>query len=185
MPYIQTIPYDESTGELRDIYDDLIKGRGKLAAVHQIQSLNPQALIAHMDLYKAVMFNRSPLKRYQQEMVAVVVSAANQCRYCIRHHQEALNFYWKDDVRTQFLVTDRTQADLSERDEGLCAFAEALTRHPGRATQTDTDRLRGLGWSDRAILDTTQVVAYFNFVNRLVLGLGVELTEQDVKGYRY
>jgi uncharacterized peroxidase-related enzyme len=185
MSYINTIPYNESTGELREIYDGLIKGRGKLAAVHQIQSLNPQALIAHMELYKAVMFNRSPLKRYQQEMIAVVVSAANQCRYCIRHHQEALNFYWKDEARTQYLVTDRTQADLSDRDEGLCAFAEALTRHPGQASEADTQRLRDLGLEDRAILDATQVVAYFNFVNRLVQGLGVELSEEDVKGYRY
>jgi uncharacterized peroxidase-related enzyme len=185
MPYIQTIPYDESTGDLRTIYDGLIKARGKLAAVHQIQSLNPKALIAHMDLYKAVMFNRSPLKRYQQEMIAVVVSAANECRYCIRHHQEALNFYWKDEDRTERLVTDRTQAGLSPQDQGLCVFAESLTRHPGQATQADTDRLRDLNMDDRAILDATQVVAYFNFVNRLVLGLGVELSEAEVKGYRY
>jgi len=185
MPYIQTIPYDESDSELRAIYDGLIKARGKLAAVHQIQSLNPKALIAHMDLYKAIMFNRSPLKRYQQEMIAVVVSAANQCRYCIRHHQEALNFYWKDVDRTDRLVADRTQAGLSPQDLGLCAFAESLTRYPGKASQEDTDRLRELGLEDRTILDATQVVAYFNFVNRLVQGLGVELDEEEVTGYRY
>ena len=185
MPYIKTISYDQSSGELRTIYDGLIKARGKLAAVHQIQSLNPKALIAHMDLYKAVMFNRSPLKRYQQEMIAVVVSAANQCQYCIRHHQEALNFYWKDDTRTEQLVGDRTQAGLDDQDLGLCTFAEALTLHPGKASEADTDRLRNLGLDDRAILDATQVVAYFNFVNRLVQGLGVTFTEEEVKGYRF
>jgi hypothetical protein len=42
MPYIETIPYEDSTGELRQIYDSLVKARGKLATVHQIQSLYPR-----------------------------------------------------------------------------------------------------------------------------------------------
>jgi alkylhydroperoxidase family enzyme len=47
------------------------------------------------------------------------------------------------------------------------------------------EKLRELGASDRAILDADLVIAYFNFVNRLVLGLGVELEDDEGKGYRY
>jgi alkylhydroperoxidase family enzyme len=39
--------------------------------------------------------------------------------------------------------------------------------------------------SDSAILDATLVVAYFNFVNRIVLALGVESSELEVQGYRF
>lgn len=185
MPYIKTISYEESAGDLRQIYEGLIRARGKLAEVHQIQSLNPAALIAHMELYKAVMFSRSPLKRYQQEMMAVVVSAANQCRYCIKHHQEALLFYWKDEARVDQLLHSRETAGLNEVDLGLCWYAEALTLSPSEVTQEEIEQLRSLGLDDRAILDATQVIAYFNFVNRLVSALGVEFTEDEATGYHY
>lgn len=185
MPYIETIRYEDSTGELRQIYDSLIKARGKLAEVHQIQSLNPAALMAHMDFYKAVMFARSPLKRYQREMLAVVVSAANQCQYCIAHHTEALLFYWKDTDRAARLLSDRANAGLTTLDLALCQYAEALTLSPGEMSSRHIENLRAQGLDDRAILDASQVIAYFNFVNRLVLGLGLATEEEESKGYHY
>jgi alkylhydroperoxidase family enzyme len=42
-------------------------------------------------------------------------------------------------------------------------------------TQQDIEHLRGLGWTDRAIHDAAQVTAYFNYINRLADGLGVDL----------
>ncbi len=53
-------------------------------------------------------------------------------------------------------------------------YAEKLTRSPAQASRQDVERLRALGWDDRAILDTTQATAYFNYVNRIAQGLGVE-----------
>lgn len=186
MAFIKTISFEESDGPLRDVYENLIRTRGKLAEVHKIQSLNPDALIAHMDLYKAVMFARSPLKRYQREMMAVIVSRANRCRYCVEHHSRALMFYWKDEQRIERLLRNRQEAGLSEADIELCRFAENLTLKPSTtAEKTEHERLRRQGFDDRAILDATQVIAYFNFVNRLVLALGLEFSEEEVKGYHY
>ena len=51
MAYIDVIDYDRAEGELKEIYDDLIQSRGKLADVHMIQSLNPKSIVNHMDLY--------------------------------------------------------------------------------------------------------------------------------------
>ena len=45
--------------------------------------------------------------------------------------------------------------------------------------------LRAVGLDDRAILDACQVVAYFNFVNRIAQGLGVEFSADEVRGYKY
>lgn len=185
MTYIQTIPYEESEGLLRDIYDQLVQSRGKLARVHQIQSLHPEGLLAHMELYKAVMFGRSPLKRYQREMIAVIVSAANKCSYCIAHHQEALMFYWKDRVRCEALGEDWKQVDLSNRNVAICRYAERLTLQPVGGGPGAVEELRKEGFDDRSILDIAQIVAYFNFVNRLVLGLGVTASADEVEGYKY
>ena len=62
--------------------------------------------------------------------------------------------------------------------------AEKLTTAPGAMTESDLGELRAVGLSDRDILDLTLVTAYFNFVNRIAQGLGVEFTAAEVGGYR-
>lgn len=56
MARIQVIDYPDATGELKEIYNDLLGKRGKLAEVHKIQSLNPATIVHHMDLYMAIMY---------------------------------------------------------------------------------------------------------------------------------
>jgi uncharacterized peroxidase-related enzyme len=56
----------------------------------------------------------------------------------------------------------------------LCDFAFNLTVEPARIDQADIDALRGHGWSDRAIHDAIQVIAYFNYINRVAEAVGVE-----------
>lgn len=186
MPNIKVIPYEEATGQLIDVYEGLIEKRGKLAAVHTIQSLNPDSIIAHMELYMTIMFSQSPLSRAQREMIAVVVSAANSCEYCQQHHGAALNNYWKDEERVGMLRKNYESAGLNETDVLLCRYAVELTLHPDNfGIANKTESLRQGGFDDRAILDTTLVVAYFNFVNRIVLALGVETEEKAGEGYKY
>lgn len=60
-------------------------------------------------------------------------------------------------------------------DRALCDHAVKLSRTPAEVTQADVDRLRELGLSDQAISDATQVIAYFNYMNRIADGLGVDL----------
>ena len=185
MAYIETISYEDAEGELKDIYDQLINDRGKLADVHRIQSLNPPTIVSHMQLYMDVMFGKSPLRRYQREMIAVVVSAANQCEYCIQHHAEALLHYWKNEEKLQQLQTDFEQLDLSETDSALCRYAHFQTLAPQNSDGSQVEALRQTELSDRAILDATLIIGYFNFVNRIVLSLGLAPNEEEVKGYKY
>lgn len=186
MAFIDIIEPEDATGSLKEIYDDLKKKRGKLAQIHKIQSLNPETITAHMDLYMSVMFSQSPLSRAQREMMAVVVSAANDCEYCQMHHGEALNHYWKDRDRVAQLRNDYNKLDLDNVDKRLCQLARELTLNPNGINKDKyITPLKNTGLSDRAILDAVLVISYFNFVNRMVLGLGVETDEQEVQGYKY
>ena len=54
-------------------------------------------------------------------------------------------------------------------------YAVKLTRTPGEMGEGDVERLREVGFDQVAILDICQVVSYFNYVNRMADGLGVEL----------
>ncbi len=185
MPYIRVIQQEDAEGELLKIYNNLLKSRGQLAEVHKIQSLHPKSIVAHMDLYMCIMFGRSDLMRYQREMIAVIVSQTNDCAYCIAHHSEALMHFWQDRSKIDVLLDDFEQADIDDTDIALCHLARQLTESPNHADKERNIRiLQELGMTDRGILDATLVIAYFNFVNRIVLGLGVEL-EADPGGYHY
>lgn len=186
MANITVISYEEATGKLKDIYDDLIAKRGKLAEIHKIQSLHPDSIIAHMELYMTIMFEQSPLSRAQREMVAVVVSSANGCYYCQLHHGAALNNYWKNPEKIERFKKDFSNTELTSPDMALCQYANKLTRDPEKFENEDkTQILRQAGFEDRAILDATLVIGYFNFVNRIVLALGVEPEEKAGDGYNY
>jgi uncharacterized peroxidase-related enzyme len=186
MSRIKVIPYDESTGRLREIYDSLISKRGKLADVHTIQSLRPESIVKHVDLYMEIMFSKSELSRAEREMMAVVVSAANGCEYCQLHHAQALNHYWKNDERINRLRIDFEKADLNHRELALCSFANLLTVAPEAFEDAKyLNPLKKVGFSDSAVLDATLVISYFNFVNRMVLALGLVINEEELKGYNY
>jgi alkylhydroperoxidase family enzyme len=79
--HIRQIPPDEATGLLKRIYDEAIARAGKVFGILRIQSLNAGALEASMGMYKALMFGPSPLSRARREMLATVVSRANDCFY--------------------------------------------------------------------------------------------------------
>ena len=104
MPYIRQINENEAEGKLKEYYESLIKSRGKLSNIMKIHSLNPGSMMAHMDLYLKILFGKTALKREENELIAVVVSSANKCDYCINNHSEALNFYWKDSYRINLLT---------------------------------------------------------------------------------
>lgn len=66
------------------------------------------------------------------------------------------------------------EAPLSEPELAFCAYAEKLTQTPAEMTQQDVEALREAGWNDREIHDGCQVIAYFNYINRIADGLGVD-----------
>lgn len=183
MAWINEIEEQDADGELQAIYDELLKSRGKVASILQVHSLNPGALKTHVDLYMHLMFAKSGLSRKEREAIAVVVSAKNECAYCVNHHYEPLARYEKDE---QVLSTIRNSGALDTLDDrlaGMLKHAEKLTMNPHQVSADDVQKLRDLGLSDSDILDITLVTAYFNFVNRIALGLGVAYSEEEIQGY--
>ena len=184
MAWIESTSPAEADGELLKAYEALLDNRGKIADIMTVQSLNARAMKAHLDLYVTLMFGRSGLTREEREAIAVVVSAANGCEYCVRHHGEALNRYWKDRDKVNRLTGDLRSLDLHGRMAAILEYARKLTRLPASMTEADVDGLRDRGLSDQDILNLGLITAYFNFVNRIALGLGVEFTEDEITGYK-
>ncbi len=80
--WIRVIPPEEADERLKTIYAQCIDPQtGEPAHIMAIHSLNPQSMLDHRALYKTLMYGRSPLRRAQREMIALVVSAINHCKY--------------------------------------------------------------------------------------------------------
>jgi uncharacterized peroxidase-related enzyme len=83
----------------------------------------------------------------------------------------------RDESKVRAIETDYTTAPLSERERVIADYAVKLTLNPEQVCEPDMEPLRAAGLGDEEILDACQVTSYYNFVNRLAQGLGVELEE--------
>lgn len=184
MSWIDEIDVSDADGNLETIYAELVKQRGKISNILKVHSLNPKAMGDHLDMYMTLMFGKSGLSRLEREAIAVVVSAENDCAYCVSHHAETLSYYIDDEETLEMLKTADGLETLEPRLSNIVRHAEKLTSAPSAMTESDLGELRAVGLSDRDILDLTLIVGYFNFVNRIALGLGVDFSADEVGGYR-
>ena len=180
--FIQTIDPSGAEGSLKRAYKRIGGVRREIAYVHQSQSLNPKAMLGHLDLYMALMYGDSPLSRTQRELIGSVTSYLNNCDYCVLHHHEALKYHWQTAPDPKELVNGM---GLSISDHSLVKHVIKLVRQPDKISNDDIKELRENGFDDRAILDLTMITGYFCFVNRLVLGLGVKLENSEKRDYIY
>jgi uncharacterized peroxidase-related enzyme len=185
MAWIKCIEESEATGKLKKYYDHIKTTRGKIANILKVQSLNPEALKTHLELYLTLMFGKSGLTRIQKEMIATSVSAANNCAYCVTHHGEALLRLSKDHELVKQIKQDFNKVSLAPKDYTMLEYAVKLTKNPSEISQKDIEKLRQVGFNDSDILDINLITSYFNFVNRIALGLGVKFTSKEARGYKY
>lgn len=183
MSWIREIGPNEAEGELLEQYRELERQRGKVANILTVHSLRPSALQAHLALYMDLMFASGGLSRAQRELIAVVVSRANRCEYCVAHHTEALSRYLRDPALLEMIARGQLPSSLSPADQALVTYASKLTDAPSTVLASDIGILRSHGYADEDILLVNLIVAYFNFVNRIALGLGVSFDETEVSGY--
>lgn len=183
MSWIEQIAPDAAQGSLKALYDELERKRGKVSNILQVHSLRPQAMRAHLDLYMDLMFAPGGLSRRQREMIAVVVSRENRCDYCVAHHVEALARYVSDRSLLEAIASGAAVPELPSADRALLAYAGKLTRAPASVSADDIQALRDTGIAEADILLANLIVAYFNFVNRIALGLGVAFNQTEVAGY--
>jgi len=174
VPNLRLIDEGEATGALKAEYEAAIGRAGKVFNIVKAMSLNAETLRASMDLYKAIMFGPSELSRAERELLAVVVSRANECHYWIRAHADDLRAEGATEELAEHAAHDYRQAELEPQVRCLCDFAVKVTLEPSGITPADVEAVRSEGWSDAAIHDALQVISYFNYINRIADVVGIE-----------
>ena len=175
MAFIKLIDFEDADGTLKSEYEKGIKRAGRVYNILKIMSRSPKALRDAMNMYSTIMHGSSDLSRAQREMMATVVSQVNQCHYWTEAHGNDFRDEVKDEKKAEHLKHDWKSTNLSESDKALCNWAEKLTKTPGKMIKNDINTLEKFGFSQEAISDAAQVVGYFNYINRIADGLGVDL----------
>lgn len=122
---------------------------------------------AFAQLYNCLMLGESGLSALEREMIAVVISSANHCYYCLTAHGAAVRQYSENPILGEQLVMNYRAAELSTRHRAMLDFADQLTRHPDQTTEADRQVLRDAGFSDTDIWDIASITGFYNMTNRL------------------
>ena len=187
MSWIDTISYEESSGKLRKLYDRIKGPENNVDNIMMLHSLRPHSMEGHMAIYKYVLHHSSnTLPKWFLETLGVMVSAINECHYCVDHHFAGLKRLLGDDARADALkdaiLSNRFgDAPLDNAQKVAMNYARKLTLAPASLTKLDVIELRQSGFVDGEILEINQVCSYFSYANRTVLGLGCS-TEGDIIG---
>ena len=186
MSWIQEVSPEQATAPLKSLYEQIRarSSRGQVSNLWQTCGLDPAGLEAIFAHYRALMDDPSPLSAAQAELIAVVVSATNGCGYCVAHHGLRLARALGDPALARAVARDYREANLAARDRVLLDAAVALTCEPSERKREDIERVREYGFDDAAILKATEITAYYNFVNRLVSGLGVTM-EPGIEAWEF
>ena len=186
MSWIEEIGYDQVEGPLKKTYERVKGPNNNVDNILLVHSLRPHTLTGHMGLYKNVLHNsNNTLPKWYLETLGVYVSYLNQCDYCVEHHFAGLQRLLGDrekglELRRALEAGDCSKVLSSSHQLGV-KYARLLTQEPQNISENHIHELRNSGFSDGEILEINQVVSYFNYANRTVLGLGVS-TDGDILG---
>jgi len=140
---------------------------GFVPNVLKAYSFDGAKLRAFVNQYNELMLGPSGLSKLEREMLAVVVSSANHCFYCLTAHGAAVRQLSGDPELGELLVMNWRAAPVSRRHRALLAFAHKLTVTPADVGEADRAALRRAGYRARDIWDAASVIGFFNFTNRL------------------
>ena len=186
MTWIRIVSFEEAQGRLKRLYERIAGPGGNVDNIMLAHGLRPHTMEGHLALYKQVLHHSANrLPKWFLEALGLYVSLLNRCDYCVTHHYQGMarlldNADEASAIRGA-MEKETPEEVFSGSELALMQYARKLTQRPSEMTERDIQDLRDEGLEDGEILEANQVIAYFAYANRTVLGLGVT-AEGDILG---
>ena len=135
----------------------------------------PETSTPLIEFHEVLLRGPSPFTAAERELIAAYVSGLNRCDYCHGVHTATAERMGVEPGLVPRIVKDGDFDGVAARLRPVLALARKLTLSPGSVTRADADAVLAAGWDDTALYYAVAVTALFNFMNRLVEGLGIEL----------
>lgn len=146
---------------------------GFVPNVFRVYSFRPERFSAWFAHYKQLHEPTENLNAAEREMIAVAVSMANGCLYCLVAHGAALRQALGDPIKADRITLDYKRAGLDAKMEAVLDFAVLLTETPLNCTQENIANLRGVGLTLEEVWDVIEIAAMYNFTNRMASATGM------------
>ena len=185
--WIKMISDEEADDTLKQALDFARTPHGTVDNVMRVHSLRPSTMNGHVVLYRACLHDdHNTIPMWFQEVISSYVSTLNDCAYSYSNHWKNACHLMNDPQKAEQIdAAFKIRAPESVFDGAQLAmlrYAEKLTLSPGDMQEADVNMLKNEGINDGEILEANQIIGYFNYVNRLLNGLGVS-TDGDIVGY--
>ncbi len=174
MTWIATVSPEDANGVLREAYDWQARKLGEPAEFTMLGSLYPEIVYERLRLYRTVESCPSDLSPRERAFAAFVASTRNETPHCSSGLRLKLGEYGVEpELVRQVAEGDVRGVPGDRRLAAILEYAEKLTVTPGATTEQDIEALRDAGLGDLEILDLNNIVAYYNYINRVANGLGL------------
>lgn len=161
MPHLKSLPANAS---LLDLFKKFPETNKPLIAFHE-----------------ALLRGPSPFTEAERELIAAYVSGLNGCHYCHGVHTATAELLGIAPGLVKGLFDDLEFAGVAEKMRPVLRYARKLTQAPNSTTRADVEAMYAAGWDDVAVYHAAATTALFNFMNRLVEGLGIEFNPDYTK----
>jgi uncharacterized peroxidase-related enzyme len=154
---------------LQGLFSKARERLGFVPNVFRVWAYRPERLSAWFAHFRSLHVPTANLSAADREMIAVVVSQANGCLYCLVAHGAALREELGDPVLGERIAFDWRRAGLEHRRATICAYAEKLTLTPREMTEADIDRLLDCGLTLEEAWDVAEIASMYNLTNRMAM----------------
>jgi uncharacterized peroxidase-related enzyme len=135
-----------------------------------------------IEYHEALLRGPSPFSEMERELIAAYVSGLNGCRYCHATHAATAELLGAPAGLISRLIDNSDLAEAPENLRPVLRYAFKLTRDPRGTTPEDAKAVLKAGWGETGLYHVVAVTALFNFMNRLVEGLGIEFNPDYAPG---
>jgi len=178
MTFIKTIPKEEAQSPLKELYQEIEDtiGMKKIPNGLMAASIDYDITKWVWQGEKNIMLRDSSIPRHLKEVIAIAVSKNNACKYCVGAHSMMLKAIGFDSKKIEELNIDYQSSSLSEKEKAVLDLALKVLNESYKILEKDHENLRTkYGMTDQQILEVITIASFFNFINRFVDALGVEL----------
>ena len=162
VPALADLPAD-----IRERIEAVQERSGFVPNVFLVLARRPDEWRAFFAYHDALMEREGGLTKAEREMIVVATSAANECLYCVVAHGAILRIRAKSPTIADQVAVNWRNADLTDRQHAMLAFATKLARTPEHVEQADLDALGAAGFDDDEVWDIGAITGLFALSNRM------------------
>ena len=173
MAVIDPIPREKAPAELKETYDSLTKGAGRVPDFYGVMAHHPAALKNFLPLYASVMKEGTVEARYK-ELAYLKTSHLNGCEYCSRAHTPAAKRAGITAEQIDALTFYERSPLFDEKEKAVLLYAERMTRAAGAGLRDMAVGELKKHFTEDQIVELALVTCMANFTNRFNNGLRIQ-----------